>query len=93
MTGAEFHGYTRAIGAPENWKENREENCVPLFIRDGELAGHHSMESVWVLSDSEREEIARGANISLMILGAVHPPVTLTVTRVKILDNDPHWER
>jgi len=89
MTPTEFHGYTRVMGVPENWRQNPQADCVPLFIRDDTIADCHSMESVWTLSDFEREEISRGANISLTILSNVHPPVCLHLTMARVLDDNP----
>jgi len=48
-----------------------------------------TMQSIWVMTPDERQAIARGANISLLVLGHVHPPVAIEVAEdIKILDTD-----
>lgn len=38
------------------------------------------LRSVWQLTDDERAAIADGANVSLVVWGTGHPPVSLAVT-------------
>ena len=89
MTSTEFHGVTRVLVPPDGWKDSAEASCLPMYIRDDTLAGYHSMQSVWSLTAEERFAVARGANISVMILGCVHPPIAVTVDNVKVLDEGP----
>jgi len=42
------------------------------------------MSSTWEPTDEEREAIANGANLELMIWGAGHPPVFLGITDVAL---------
>ncbi len=42
--------------------------------------GSHVFETTWEPTDEEREAIADGGNICLMVWGRGHPPVAMVVT-------------
>jgi hypothetical protein len=88
MNSVEFHGVTRSLSAPDGW-DDKAARCDSLFVRDGLIGTLRTMESVWRLTPEERFAIACGANISLLIVGQVHPPVALSITDVKVLDDSP----
>lgn len=61
-----------------------------LWVRTGvDSSGHATIASVWELTDEEREAIANGANIELMVWGLGTPPVSLAVTHER-LGKDGH---
>jgi len=91
MKGCEFHGQTRALNPPEGW-DQEQVKCIPLGIRDFDMDGYPAMESVWVPTPEERLLILNGANISLVIVGSRHPPVSVGLSTVKVLDEDPFVE-
>jgi hypothetical protein len=45
--------------------------------------------STWVPTDEEREAIAAGANIELLVVGTGHPPVQLRLSEYQ-LGKKPH---
>lgn len=49
----------------------------------GQYAGMKEVNSVWKLTEDERQQIANGGNILLHILGEPIPPVGLEVTDLK----------
>lgn len=56
-----------------------EENDLPVervINRDGSI----TLRSTWVLNEYERQAIADGGNIDLVVWGAGHPPVELNTT-------------
>lgn len=46
--------------------------------------GYMTLTSVWVPTDEERERIAAGENIELVIWGAAQPPVAMAVTDIEL---------
>lgn len=52
----------------------------PLHIRDIVVGGIPGMQSIWVLTDEHRAEIAAGGFVVLNILGQAHPAVLLDTT-------------
>lgn len=52
-----------------------------LFVyRVEDDSGHSIIASVWVPTDKEREAIANGENIRLLVWGTGHPPVAMDLT-------------
>lgn len=50
-----------------------------LWVRYAEEDGLALFESVWELTDGERQHISEGANVQLTVFGRAHPPVHLAV--------------
>jgi hypothetical protein len=77
MDPTRIPGKTRTLGVDQSY--------YPLHIRDDKidcgppLGKQPVMVSEWQPSAEEREAIAAGAPIRLMILGTVHPPVMVVV--------------
>lgn len=67
-------GANRAFHAPEGM-----DDCATLHVLQETHGGVPFLSSEWVPSADEREAIARGANIILIVVGGGHPPVGLTV--------------
>lgn len=55
-----------------------DENDLPIQ-RMIEPDGSITLTSSWELTDDERQQIADGAKINLVIWGSAHPPVALEV--------------
>ncbi|UNA00758.1 putative glucose-methanol-choline oxidoreductase [Edwardsiella phage vB_EpM_ZHS] len=70
---------TRNLGAPKDWDVSKGK-CGSLPIQDIEYAGAPAMQSLWRPSAHELEALKRGAVLSLIVLGSVHPPVSLFIT-------------
>jgi hypothetical protein len=92
MTSAEFHG-AQIINPPPDW-EPGETICTPLYVEFKTISTGEvflpTMKSIWVPSPKEREALAAGANIALVIVGIAHPPVQITLADVEvILDDNP----
>jgi hypothetical protein len=47
-------------------------------------SGAHIFETVWVPTVEERQAIADGANVALLVWGRQHPPVSMAVTHVEL---------
>jgi hypothetical protein len=93
MTSAEFYG-AKIINPPPDW-EAGETACTPLYVEFTRIGALPVMKSVWVPSPKEREALAAGANIVLVIVGIAHPPVQVTLADVEVvLDDDPfgNWK-
>ena len=72
MINLAIEGTTRRIGKSQGYKG--------LCVRDFEYGdGTPAMMTGWELTPAEREKIAAGANIYLVLLGSAHPPVLLQV--------------
>lgn len=52
--------------------------------RDTDTDGKPIIRSTWVPSDAEREAIARGENIELIVWGHGTPPVNIQITDVPL---------
>lgn len=50
-----------------------------LWVRVAEEDGLHLFESVWELSDDERDRLVNGEKVQLTVFGHGHPPVHLSV--------------
>ena len=79
MTPAAISGHTRALGAPPDWDAEQYGTCGVLIIRDEKTDGLHTMASLWYPDPREFELLQAGAPIVLRVVGAVHPPVMLSV--------------
>lgn len=55
-----------------------------LWIHREQLGVQTLNHSCWVPDDDERERIANGANIDLIVWGKGHPPVAMTVTAITL---------
>jgi hypothetical protein len=51
-----------------------------LWAEVGEEQGFPYIKSLWVPSDEEREAIAKGENIALVVVATVPPPVQVFTT-------------
>jgi len=70
---------TRYLGAPIGWKPDEHGDCAHLAIRDMATAAGPAMMSLWEPTPAELERLNAGAKVSLLIVGNVHPPVSLGV--------------
>lgn len=59
-----------------------EDNDLWCSVKQGD--GATTVASTWELSAEEREKIAAGENVELVVFGSAHPPVLLRVTNVPI---------
>lgn len=71
---------TRNLGKPLDWDDEKYGPCGSLPIRDGKYNGVPAMTSAWKLTPAEIEALANGAELHLMVVGEVHPPVAMYVT-------------
>jgi hypothetical protein len=55
-----------------------EDNDLWVFA-DRDAEGNNVIRSTWVPTDEERQRIADGSNIELLVWGTGHPPVTMDV--------------
>jgi hypothetical protein len=76
MKSITFPGYSRIIGKPQNMTD---EECGSLVVRDTLNDGWPAMESVWELSDEDLKMINKTKKVILMVVGHVHPPVSVCV--------------
>jgi hypothetical protein len=53
---------------------------VTLYGPEDDTADAPCIGSTWVPTEKEREEIAAGANIELVVFGTGHPPVTMRLS-------------
>lgn len=65
------------LGAPKGWDNEKDGECIGLPV-------HFDMEnniftSHWLLSDEQRDKVAKGGLIKLQILGQRHPPVAIDI--------------
>lgn len=80
MITGKISGFTRVLGAPADWDEERDGWCGGLAIKDQPCEnGMNYMISAWEPNPDELERIKAGAPILLLIVGVVHPPVMLSV--------------
>lgn len=69
---------TRSLGQPVNWRPEDGE-CATLDVVDITLQGVNVMLSQWLPSEEERQLIAKGAKVNLLVWGTGHPPVSVSV--------------
>lgn len=80
MTPMRFDGFTKILGAPTQWNEDKYGPCdgLPVACNDSLCV------SVWKLTWGERFRILFGENIQLQVCsGQTQPPVALHVTNVR----------
>lgn len=78
-------GATRYLGAPKDWKPDRDGECSHLAILDLETDnGLNVMISAWEPTPAEIEALANGAPLYLQIVGTAHPPVAVWVQSEKV---------
>ena len=70
---------TRYLGAPRGWEPDVSGPCGHLAIRDELTTAGPAMFSAWQPTPEEMARIAAGAPIVLMVLGEIHPPVSISV--------------
>ena len=63
---------TRRIGKSQGYRGL----SVVDFVYNG---GTPAMMTLWELTPREREAIAKGANLQIILLGSAHPPILPTV--------------
>jgi hypothetical protein len=56
-----------------------EDNDLWVYVEEDENS-YPVICSVWVPTDEEREKIANGENVRLMVWGTRHPPVAMRTT-------------
>lgn len=64
------------LGAPSDWDENTDGECVALPIHQNGVYMH----SFWQPSEQDIANILAGVPIRLTIVGGAHPPVAINVT-------------
>jgi len=87
MRTLRIRGFTRYLGKPSDWRPDDQGPCNHLAIRDEMTTAGHGMTSAWEPLPEEIERIKAGAPILLTVLGAVHPPVAMSVGAA--LDDNP----
>lgn len=60
-----------------------EDNDLWVSVAQTE-GGDTTLASTWELTDEERERIAAGENVELVVFGTSHPPVLLRLTNVPL---------
>lgn len=73
---------TRVIGAPQDHNISNVDDpryVHPLRVTDVLIEGQPAMQSLWRPEPSEREAIAKGHDVVLVVWGTVHPVVSLAV--------------
>lgn len=70
---------TRVLGAPNGWDKTQQGPCGGLPVQDIETTAGPGMMSVWEPTPEELARLNAGAKVSLLVLGQVHPPVSLSV--------------
>jgi hypothetical protein len=86
MNPSPFAGMTRFLGKPRDWRPQFG-TCRELAIQEGEsiIPGIHTMSSLWIPTEEERQELIGGRNIELIICGRLHPAVALRVAYLEAL--------
>lgn len=75
-----IEGFTRELGKPVNWDNEKDGHCASLPIRDLQFEdGSQYMVSAWEPTPEELNKIIQGESIKLWIQGINHPVVTITV--------------
>jgi hypothetical protein len=65
-----------------------EDNDLWIEIKEYE-GGQIGLISTWVPSERQRKEIAKGANIDLIVFGTQHPPVAVALSYTPIGKRPP----
>lgn len=80
MLIAAIAGATRRLGAPKDWNEEAQGQCMGLPILDTTDAhGNPVMVSAWQPTPDELRALNAGAPVYLWVYSVGHPPVMLTV--------------
>lgn len=74
-----IQGFTRELGKPKDWDNERDGHCEALPILDVDANGVPAMVSAWYPTPDEAKRIAAGEPVYLWIFGRSHPPVSLSV--------------
>lgn len=61
-----------------------EDNDLWVKIEDRGVPGYQRFVSTWELTDEQRQAIADGANIDLIVWGQGHPAVAVAVSHVPL---------
>jgi hypothetical protein len=72
----------RYLGAPLGWKPDENGPCGHLAIRDMDTTAGPAMMSLWEPTPDELERLNAGAKVSLLVVGTIHPPVSISVGMV-----------
>lgn len=79
MKARRTHNSNQVLGLRGGTEDN------DLWIRsEGHSCGHVTMTSVWEPTPEEREAIANGENVELIVWGKGHPPVMVRTTDVPL---------
>jgi hypothetical protein len=70
---------SRYLGAPLGWNPETDGPCGHLAIVDMDTTAGPAMMSVWEPTPEEIARIVAGANVRLIVVGRIHPPVELSV--------------
>jgi hypothetical protein len=79
MLVARIPNATRVLGAPSGWDKSKQGTCGGLPIQDMDTSAGPGMMSLWEPTPDELERLKAGAKVSLLVLGTVHPPVSVAV--------------
>jgi hypothetical protein len=80
MIAGRIPGATRYLGAPVGWAPESDGDCAHLAIRDMLINDAvPSMHSVWEPTPEELVRLNQGAQVYLIVVGTVHPPVAMSV--------------
>jgi len=71
---------TRVLGAPPDWDKATKGPCCGLPVQDIETAAGPAMMSAWQPTPDELARLIAGASVTLLVLGRIHPPVSLAVS-------------
>jgi hypothetical protein len=72
-------GCTRRIGATAGWDHEKDGLCHTIEVLDQEVDGHNWMQTAWLPTVRELEQLNAGYPIILSILGTRHPVVSLQI--------------
>lgn len=68
------------LGAPVDWDENKNGECVALPVKAHRDEHQNPIfQSAWEPSEEEKAIIAAGGRIILTVWGQMHPPVGLHI--------------
>lgn len=79
MTPLRIAGFTRNLGAPENWEDDGNGPCISLPIRDHVEEGVRWMISRYEPSAEDIQNLIAGRPLELWINGVNHPAIRLLV--------------
>lgn len=79
LTPLRIAGFTRNLGAPENWDEEHDGPCISLPIHDEVLDGIRFMTTRYEFSPEDIANIVAGRPLELSIAGREHPVIRISV--------------